>query len=181
MGREGPGAFLWPPTCVGPKESKKTWCRWPPAVVGPRASNAQICTLPPGRPRGPGSFRPPSRPQPRGRWHPLSAHAARPSGRPSLCRPAGPPPPSAGWRAGVAGLPACALEGGSSPAASCPLRAYTPIPPYTRVWVCVRGCAGVHVPVHMHTYATHGLPERARRLFLLRHSTPPYPQHNRCR
>ena len=82
---------------------------------------------------------------------------------------------------GVHARPALAQEGGSSPAPAAPTRAYTPIPPYTRVWVCVRGCAGVHMSVHMHTYATHGLPERARRLFLLWYSTPPYTQHNRCR
>lgn len=137
--------------------------------------------LPSARPRGPGSSRPPSRPQSRGRRHPLPARTARPGGRPSLCCPAGPPPPRRGWRVGGHARPALAQEGGSSPAPAAPTRAYTPIPPYTRVWACVRGCVGVCVPVHMHTRATHGLLERARRLFLLRHSVPSHPQHNRCK
>ena len=170
---------------VGPRNSKKRgagglqppWGHGPPMPKS--APPPKSAPLPPAR----GVWGPPARPA---AHSPAAASTHSPPARPapaagSLCRPAGPPPPSAGWRAGVAGLPACVLEGGSSPAPAAPTRAYTPIPPYTRVWVCVRGCVGVHVSVHMHTYATHRLPEQAQRLFLLQHNTPPYPQHNRCR
>ena len=146
------------------------WCRWPPAAMGPRAFNAQICT-PPAHPaaRSPRPLAPAPRPHGPPRRPALSLLPRRaPSTQARLAR-------------GGHARPALAQEGGSSPAPAAPTRAYTPIPPYTRVWVCVRGCVGVHVSVHMHTCATHGLPERARRLFLLRHGTPPYTQHNCCR
>ena len=142
---------------------------------------AQICT--PSRPAARGTRGPPAR---------LAAHRpaaagtrsppTRPARRPALSLPPRRAPSTQCGMACRGGKPPTrALEGGSSPAASCPLRAYTPIPPYARVWVCVRGCVGVCMPVHMHMCATHRLLEWARRLFLLRHGVPSHTQHNRCR
>ena len=164
-----------------PRDSKKRGADGPQPPWGrgpPMPKSAPPPARPPAGPEVLPPAQPPAAPRP-------PAPAPRPHGppqRPALSLPPRRAPSTQARLArGGHARPVLAWEGGSSPAPAAPTRAYTPIPPYTRVWVCVRGCAGVHVPVHMHTCATHRLPERARRLFLLRYGVPSHPQHNRCR
>lgn len=160
-----------------PRESPRNPKKCGAGGLQPPWSRLPAWARPATRPRGPGSSRPPSRPQPRGRWHRSPPARPAPAAGPLSAAPPGPLHPGEAGARGARSAGARA-GGGFESRPGCPYaRVYPHTPIYARMgvyaWVCGR--------VHMHTYATHGLPERPRRLFLLRRGVPSHPQHNRCR
>lgn len=149
-----------PCAAAGPKGIQKMWCRWTPPAREARGPPARPAAR---SPAAAGACSPPARPAPAA--GPLSA------------TPPGPLPSgeAGAWGGRSTGARA---EGGFEPRLTCSYaRVYPHTPIYARMWAC----APVRAPTHPCTYATHGLPGRTPRQYLLRHSVPPYMQHTCCR